>query len=730
MRPPKSNKIISPELTPSLSPNIAIGLIAWSVMVSCFFYEKSGTQFRSAFDQWLITPFALLPSLTASFRHIKHLSALAAFIFIFIGTGRAILRSAAIQFHNGFEKFTLSFSLGYGAWGTLFLLAGLVGAWSQTVFLSALIAGGVLAGFEAWQLRNQVGGLPLHLLRHLTAFDLLCLGGFLSVWLFFFRFTLVPETFYDALHYHLSLPNLYLLSRRILPTPENSYSGIPALPQMLYGWTLAIDEWGIVAAMLHSSLAICIACGLAALCHRTGRPAASSLAAVSFFITPVVIAESFRTSVGLEWTLMEVCCFICFLAALSIEPINSERRKWLILTGIFLGFGMSTKYPAWLMPISLLPALFFKSPPSEKSDDKTRITRLKLSELLLVLIVATLCVSPWIGKNIFFYRNPIYPFLHEYFQRGAEYMPDWRQLGSAGALASTNLLSLRGVLNLAALPINFLLPLDDIHQSVGLFCACFFPLLFFVRLSPGERLLGWFCLGAWIPLCLMSSENRFFIPHLALLTTLLCCVIARTTPQWARISLLILSCLFWSATGLELMTTISSKERNDTLIGQTSYGEYLGHARTSYPTPPYAGIEYVNQAAPAGARVLMYGDGRSFYLRRPHIAASSDQIPVLEVWANESSNAELLKKRVDSEGIRYIVINLGEVARLRTSLHTTSQGRISLSEFWKRYTSREFGVQDRLDRWVGVYKVLNTTEASMPHSTDDLFSHSASQSNK
>jgi len=68
-------------------------------------------------------------------------------------------------------------------------------------------------------------------------------GRILLIWLSVLAYTLIPETFYDALEYHLSLPNLYLLHGRIIPTPENSYSGSPGLPWMLYGWTLAFDSW-------------------------------------------------------------------------------------------------------------------------------------------------------------------------------------------------------------------------------------------------------------------------------------------------------------------------------------------------------------------------------------------------------------------------------------------------------------------------------------------------------
>ena len=68
-----------------------------------------------------------------------------------------------------------------------------------------------------------------------------CAGALIVlIWLYSLRYALIPETFYDALVYHLALPAQYILHGGIYPTPSNSYSGIPALPQMVSGLALAI----------------------------------------------------------------------------------------------------------------------------------------------------------------------------------------------------------------------------------------------------------------------------------------------------------------------------------------------------------------------------------------------------------------------------------------------------------------------------------------------------------
>ena len=52
---------------------------------------------------------------------------------------------------------------------------------------------------------------------------------------------------------------------------------------------------------------------------------------------------------------------------------------------------------------------------------------------------------------------------------------------------------------------------------------------------------------------------------------------------------------------------------------------------------------------------------------------------------------------------------------------TTARGRAILDEFWRKRTTRIFGVQDARDRWVAVYKVLDDAESLKPHVVDDMF---------
>jgi hypothetical protein len=668
----------------------------------------------------------MLPNWDAVMGHGKRIITLLGLCTVIIASGNRLLRLMAIATPNIFEEFAFSFALGYGAWGSALFLAGLAGFWSPNLLLALFVISCVLALPEGMALFRRVLPTAVDEAKCSTPSERILVCCFIVVYLANFRLTLAPETFYDALQYHLALPNLYLLNGRIFPTPENSYSGIPALPQMLYGWTLAVDRWGITASALHSSLIIWIAAALIASCRRMGQLSGGVIAASAFFFVPVVMGESFRTSVGLEWTLMQMCCFNALLASLESASGTPQRKAWLTLTGIFLGLAMSMKYPAWLIPAALLPAYFINPNQSNTNVNTALSSNLSVKELVRIVLIGALCLAPWVVKNIWFYHNPIYPFFHEYFARQSEYIPNWRQISSAGTDIHSMLSTLGGLSRYLTFPLRFLLPSEGTTYSIGLFSVSLTPILFMLELTGKEKLLAWFCLFLWIPLSILSPLTRFFIPHLALLTLLICSTTARIQPQRARTILAAITSLLCLITGFNWTISITSSSERLAVINRTThYDEYLAHTRTSYPTPAYAGIRYINQETPPESRILLYGDSRSFYMQRRYLATSDDQIPALEVWANESASAEELKQRVDRAGIRYILMNLGEVARLHRQPQTSSRGISNLATFWIRHTQRVYGVKDYLDRWVGVYKVLDSSESTMAHTTDDLFSRYA-----
>lgn len=691
---------------------IVTATLVWAIVV--LNRIVSGEDFGRYFSRWIVLDFAIVPTAHALAGHLKRLLAAALITLSLLGVGRLLLRASRFVAHNPWEEMALSYGLGYGFMGTLLVLLGLCGFWSGGFLTAVLVASAALsvAGLRElfWSVRRaleRMGSSPRP--------DALssCAGAFIVlIWLYSLRYALIPETFYDALVYHLALPAQYLLHGGIFPTPLNSYSGVPALPQMISGLALAIEPWGIAASILHSSLLLWCCAALIGLSKRLDRPKAGVLAALIFAATPVVMGESFRVSVGLEWALMELCCLTGLIAI--VEERSESSMPAVVLAGCFLGFAMTTKYPAWLLALAVIPPLAWGR--LSTAEERKRFAM----RLLALAVISAALIAPWMLKNLFFYGNPLYPFFHERFAAAGSSVPDWRQISAAGSDLH-RLITPAGLWGYLTHPWAFLKPAEDLTQTIGPVYVALLPGLLLFPLERRGKLVALFAVTAWIPLSVLSSHSRFFIPHLAVVALLIAHLIEGLETRWAAtafrtgaLGLALLSALGWAIMD-------SNQAKLPVYLGVKSFHDYLAHTVVSYPTPPYAGYQFINEKTPANAKVLIYSESRGFYLNREAILSSPDQLTALESWADQTDDAAGLARKIRQEGVSFILVNGAEMTRLKQAPRVTPTGLRVLDAFWKRYTERVFGVLDPRDRWVAVYKVLDDAQAAQPHLVDDLF---------
>lgn len=674
-----------------------------------------GQEFGRYFNRWLGFDFTILPSAQAVVGHLKHLLAAAAVTLPLLGVGRPLLRVSRFVAHNVWEEFALSFGLGYGSVGTSLFLLGLCGVWNGRFLTVLLVALAVLSVAGLRELFMSARRALAQTSPKSMGPDALssCAGALVVlVWLYSLRYALIPETFYDALVYHLALPAQYLLHGGIYPTPSNSYAGVPGLPQMISGLTLAIEPWGIAASILHSSLLLWCCAALLGLSRRLGRSKAGVIAAVIFAATPIVMGESFRVSTGLEWTLMELCCLTALLA--SAEEQGGPALPAVVLAGCFLGFTMTTKYPAWLLALAVIPLLAAGKLSTSEGRKQFAV------RLFSVGAIAAAIIAPWVLKNFFFYGNPLYPFFHEHFAVAGAAVPDWRQISAAGT-DFHRLLTPAGLWGYLTHPWTFLVPPEALTESIGPVYLALLPGLLLFPLERRGKLVALFAAAAWIPLSVLSALTRFFIPHLAVAALLVAYLIDGLESKWTAMSfragalgLAALSVLGWAVMD-------SNRAKLPVYAGAKSFSDYLAHTVVSYPAPPYAGYRFLNEQTPANAKVLIYSESRGFYLNREAILSSPDQRTALEAWADEAADAATLARKLRQEGVSYILVNGAEMTRLKLPPRVSPAGLRVLDDFWKRYTERSFGVLDPRDRWVAVYKILDDAQAAQPHSIDDLF---------
>lgn len=206
---------------------------------------------------------------------------------------------------------------------------------------------------------------------------------------------LAPPIKFDALLYHLTMPEAYLRLGRIAHLPWIVMSGHPQTSEMLYTWAIALGSRP-AATTLGWSFALLVAVGLLGYLRQLlGTRAAWAATAALFagYTLAVATAWGYVDWLGLTFGLG---CLV------SLDRWRQEaRRSDLLLAGAFAGLALSTKYTAGVLGLAAGITLTWHC---------WKCRRQFLPTIIQFGLAAAFFVTPWLVKNTFFTGNPVYPF--------------------------------------------------------------------------------------------------------------------------------------------------------------------------------------------------------------------------------------------------------------------------------------------------------------------------------
>ncbi len=612
------------------------------------------------------------------------------------GLGRAIMRRLLkIQNLNGFEDAFFSYALGLGVFGSAVLLLGLFNLLQAPVILSMsalFIAIAIIFNRDIVTRRDSRNDPPAPLLAFVGwSFPFAALLSLILLLQGFYA--LAPEIFYDSLIYHLGLPNLYRMEGGIIPTPSNMYSGIPMLFQMVYTGVLFLGD-ETLAELIHWSTGIGIVAGMLGFGARCRKPLLGWIAAAIFFSTPLVGDNIMRAGVevGISYWLFSSIYALALCWFVKGSP--DEKPFWL-LSSVLSGFVLAAKYTPWPYMVGLLVCFI--------------LLRISKREISFYFGVAGSFALPWILKNVLFYRNPIYPFMHESFNPDASYPVLWRALHQDGwgrnwgailrdgrqlfeVVVHPWFMTVRGMTDFDHVGPIFLLALPGI-------CA--------LRASSKEgKIFLWALFALWATWWPLTGMPRFFMPGLALLSVLVAYFFLTITTAWARNGMLaglVLLCL----NGFSVFAQFSSRfDSWPYLLGKQSKAEYLRHHHLTYINPSYMAIDWINNNTPPEAHVLLLGDGRGYYLARSFIASSPLDTPFFFHLLNISSSSDDLRGRLGEAGITHLLLNMALLARSHPPLDSDGSRYRILTDLFEKNMALRFEDRDYADeRWSLVYEL-------------------------
>jgi len=644
-------------------------------IVNLFAGKYSYFSFTAAFSDF----FRVLPS------NALNLLFLSLIVILAYGMGLGLLSLFNIVV-SAAERFIIAVGLGFGAIAYLMLLLGSLGALYKSVILTLFLIGTAVSAyktriweFRAGALRSEIREI-LKLGPAWTA--LVILGALFSLLNIVMAF--VPETFYDALVYHLAAPGYYLLEHRILPMRFLTHSNFPLNQSMIYMLALSLNN-EILAKMIHSLMSVLTIPLIYFTIKRLCNAKAAIFSAVIFCSMPLFAMNSWTCGNDVGLTFFFTLAYTGYLGWLETGGAGQFA-----LFSVFAGISMGLKYTAVFSVTGLACSLAVRS---------WRVSGLlqAIKKLALYFGIVLLLVLPWLIKNYIFTHNPFQPIFNaENVRLGG--VATWGVVSTMRYLFSVR------IAGLLLSPWSLTLSGKQSLTHIGPVFLMLFPCLLFFRKM--DRLIKYsllaFCAGYvfWFN---NIHDYRYLLPLFPALSVCLGWAVYFISERFKAFKLVI--AVIITANLLAVFVLAIKLGLNDYFAKGVSKYDYLSLPRESSANPPYAAIDWINKNLPQEAKVFFIAESRPFYIKRDFISYSAEfNLQPLMVYLRRAKTPDDFYAMLSTEKFTHLLINYREALRNNPEFRDfdwTKRERDIFDGFWKKHVKLEYFKQG-----VYVYRVL------------------------
>jgi len=477
--------------------------------------------------------------------------------------------------------------------------------------------------------------------------------------LLFFLTSIVPETFYDALVYHLAVPQAYLQAGRMVDMAGVHLSRLPGLAQMTYLWGLVLGD-DRMCKLINVGCGLLWAGALSSWVQRIWGGLSGRWAALLLLSTPMIGVSIWSCNNDV------LCGYFCFVSmTIWMDFWNkgpSENKNLnMLLSGLLLGAATATKYTA------IFASPFFAWHFLMKCQDEKKFL---WRDGLYFAVGFLIPLAPWWIRTGFWTGNPFFPKATGLFKG---------DIAEALALMGPWDADVRGHLNFPMRAMSILREgLWGVYEGrfgfIGPMFLCLMPMMLFLRRSYHLDSLALYASFSYLFFVWQSGRLRYFLPHLAVLYALSAAALKNfddhpDASPWAHsaraitrsiAAFLVVLNLFWL-----VMVFHRFNQGWDVVWGRQTASEYLRREHIGvYGHPSQGAFDFLrNRGVRSQDKVFIIGEARSYRCPGQAIVSSAFNMPIYARWL-QTMTPPLFLDQMKKEGVTHLVINLPEMKRI------------------------------------------------------------------
>jgi hypothetical protein len=639
--------------------------------------------------------------------HVFNLLVAGVMFALFFSTGRRLLILFGFDWDSFAEEFVFCTAVGAGILASLILAVALVGFLNRytvaTIFILALIVSGTQLARLVAVLRRTIArdfSRPIEV-AYILAFAVIVLVMILRA--------LTPPHAVDEAIYHLASVKRFIEAGSLTPLYDIAQGNTHMLVHMLYAPCLMIGA-DSAAKLLSVGFALMTSFALYAYARRFFDERIGYFAALAFFGAGMVV------EVGITARIDVTLAGVLFLATYAMTVyLDGRLPQWLWLSAVLAGFAIAIKLTALIWVGALGCAYLAQTLPGASGRERMRHLRLGAGYFLILVAV----MSPWLVKNYVYFHDPVYPFargetvndrrteavsyfgpaeeqkLDQYFQRTQERNARLSQRMGEILADATARRPERHPLQFWS---YFTEPTlynvgEPYHTPNYLFVLCPLFLLF-----GRDRKLIWLSLCCVVFFVLMvwsAWTARYLLPLYPPLTLIAAYVVMKTTERLetkVAIARMLPAVALLLTTGIVGLAQVSQLIRNRELNyinGSLTRADYMSLV-FYYPC-----IRYINENAPADAKIFMMGSQMGYDLKRSYVADTTWDSTPWRRFLLKGDSPEAVRDAMKAEGVTHVLFSpdlyvfATSTGRLGIAGHEVKGGHPDYYQQWRNWLTFE-----------------------------------------